>query len=73
MSRSLKPTPQAKRVAPPAVPEIYRHSGSSFGSAGYSSSEDGNFLLIPPDTPNCLNIRGKFLSLHASHRLIVFC
>lgn len=41
MSRLPKRTQQAKRVAPPAVPEIYRHSGSSFGSAGYGSCEDG--------------------------------
>lgn len=50
-SRLPKPTPQAKRVTPPAVPDVYRLSGSSFGSAGYSSSEDGAFL-VPPDTPN---------------------
>lgn len=31
---------QVKRVAPPAVPETYRHSGSSFSSAGYGSCDD---------------------------------
>jgi len=36
--------PQVKKVAPPAVPDVFRHSGSSFGSAGYSSSEDGCFI-----------------------------
>lgn len=40
MSRPPKSIQQAKRVAPPAVPDIYRHSGSSFGSAGYGSCED---------------------------------
>lgn len=40
MSRPPKPAQQAKRVAPPAVPDIYRHSGSSFGSAGYGSCEE---------------------------------
>lgn len=47
MSRPPKPAPLAKKVPPPAVPEVYRHSGSSFGSAGYASSEDG--YLPPPD------------------------
>lgn len=56
MSRPPKATPQAKRVAPPAIPDVYRHSGSSFGSAGYVSSEDAVYLA-PPDTPNSLNIR----------------
>ncbi|XP_055714693.1 uncharacterized protein LOC129808816 isoform X2 [Phlebotomus papatasi] len=32
--------PMAKRVAPPAVPDIYRHSGSSFGSVSFVSSCD---------------------------------
>lgn len=40
MSRPPKSAQQAKRVAPPAVPDIYRHSGSSFGSAGYGSCEE---------------------------------
>lgn len=40
MSRLPKRQQQAKRVAPPAVPEIFRHSGSSFGSAGYGSCDD---------------------------------
>ncbi|XP_073976890.1 CRK like proto-oncogene, adaptor protein isoform X4 [Rhodnius prolixus] len=39
MSRSGKPAAQAKKVAPPAVPDsAFRNSGSSFGSAGYSSA-----------------------------------
>lgn len=39
MSRPPKPVAQVKKVAPPAVPEAgFRHSGSSFGSAGYSSA-----------------------------------
>ncbi|KAB0796407.1 hypothetical protein PPYR_10468 [Photinus pyralis] len=50
MSRPPKPAATAKKVAPPAVPHEFRHSGSSFGSAGYSSSEDAVFLA-PPDTP----------------------
>lgn len=44
MSRPSKAATQAKKVAPPAVPDVFRHSGSSFGSAGYASSEDGCFL-----------------------------
>lgn len=40
MSRLPKRQQQAKRVAPPAVPDIFRHSGSSFGSAGYGSCDD---------------------------------
>ncbi|XP_022920886.2 caskin-2 isoform X3 [Onthophagus taurus] len=44
MSRPPKPAATAKKVAPPAVPHEFRHSGSSFGSAGYASSEDAGFL-----------------------------
>ncbi|XP_054281765.1 uncharacterized protein LOC128999342 isoform X2 [Macrosteles quadrilineatus] len=47
MSRPNKPVVQIKKVAPPAVPDCqagFRHSGSSFGSAGYSSAgEDHGF------------------------------
>lgn len=50
MSRPPKPAVTAKKVAPPAVPHEFRHSGSSFGSAGYSSSEDAAFLA-PSETP----------------------
>ncbi|XP_024084057.1 uncharacterized protein LOC106661088 isoform X3 [Cimex lectularius] len=43
MSRGNKPA-QAKKVAPPAVPETaFRNSGSSFGSAGYSSAGEDIF------------------------------
>jgi hypothetical protein len=55
MSRPPKPVPQVKKVAPPAVPDVFRHSGSSFGSAGYSSSEDGCFISGPETQPS----RGK--------------
>ncbi|XP_011635561.1 LOW QUALITY PROTEIN: caskin-1 [Pogonomyrmex barbatus] len=44
MSRPSKVVTQAKKVAPPAVPDVFRHSGSSFGSVGYASSEDSCFL-----------------------------
>ena len=44
MSRPSKSVAQAKKVAPPAVPNDFRHSGSSFGSAGYASSEDGCYV-----------------------------
>ena len=49
MSRQQKtPIPVAKKVLPPAVPQEYRHSGSSFGSStGYASSDDAVFLLTP--------------------------
>ncbi|XP_045463505.1 caskin-1 isoform X3 [Harmonia axyridis] len=50
MSRPPKPAATAKKVAPPAVPHEFRHSGSSFGSAGYASSEDAGFLA-PSETP----------------------
>uniref|UniRef100_A0A336M3Z6 CSON008316 protein n=1 Tax=Culicoides sonorensis TaxID=179676 RepID=A0A336M3Z6_CULSO len=58
MSRPSKPT-QAKKVAPPAVPEIYRHSGSSFGSVGYASSDDGGFITQPPDSPLILSLKSE--------------
>ncbi|XP_050300979.1 caskin-2 isoform X3 [Anthonomus grandis grandis] len=48
MSRPPKPAATAKKVAPPAVPHEFRHSGSSFGSAGYGSSEDGNGGFLAP-------------------------
>ncbi|XP_060534827.1 caskin-2 isoform X2 [Cylas formicarius] len=51
MSRPPKPAATAKKVAPPAVPHEFRHSGSSFGSAGYGSSEDGGGFLVPGDPP----------------------
>ncbi|VEN41260.1 unnamed protein product, partial [Callosobruchus maculatus] len=51
MSRPPKPAATAKKVAPPAVPHEFRHSGSSFGSSqGYASSEDAAFLA-PADPP----------------------
>lgn len=57
MARPPKPAAQAKRVAPPAVPDVFRHSGSSFGSAGYGSSEDaGGF--VQGDISNVLGMRG---------------
>lgn len=48
MSRPSKAVTQAKKVAPPAVPNDFRHSGSSFGSAGYASSEDGGTCYLAP-------------------------
>lgn len=62
MSRLPKRQQQAKRVAPPAVPEIFRHSGSSFGSAGYGSCDDtanmvgGTNFYAANDTNSALNI-----------------
>ncbi|XP_076271999.1 CRK like proto-oncogene, adaptor protein isoform X8 [Rhynchophorus ferrugineus] len=49
MSRPPKPAATAKKVAPPAVPHEFRHSGSSFGSAGYGSSEDGSGGYLAPN------------------------
>lgn len=46
MNRPTKAVTQVKKVAPPAVPDVFRHSGSSFGSAGYASSEDGCFTGV---------------------------
>ncbi|ERL89619.1 hypothetical protein D910_06984 [Dendroctonus ponderosae] len=51
MSRPPKPAATAKKVAPPAVPYEFRHSGSSFGSAGYGSSEDGSGGFLAPTDP----------------------
>lgn len=45
---------QVKRVAPPAVPETYRHSGSSFSSAGYGSCDDTTAIFVP-STRNTTN------------------
>lgn len=65
MSRLPKRMQQAKRVAPPAVPEIYhniRHSGSSFGSAGYGSCDDtsnmggGSNFYATNDPNSSLNV-----------------
>lgn len=62
MSRLPKRMQQAKRVAPPAVPEIYRHSGSSFGSAGYGSCDDtanmggGSNFYASNDPNSSLNV-----------------
>lgn len=47
---------QVKRVAPPAVPETYRHSGSSFSSAGYGSCDDTTAIFVPTrNTTNSSN------------------
>lgn len=48
---------QVKRVAPPAVPETYRHSGSSFSSAGYGSCDDTSaiFAASARNTTNSTN------------------
>lgn len=55
MSRPSKAVTQAKKVAPPAVPSDFRHSGSSFGSAGYASSEDGCYGLLNATVPGGTN------------------
>jgi len=46
MNKTQKNVPQVKKVPPPAIPDSVacRHSGSSFGSTGYSSSSDDAFL-----------------------------
>lgn len=59
MSRPPKPAATAKKVAPPAVPHEFRHSGSSFGSAGYGSSEDGSGGFLAPNDPPGVP-RGKY-------------
>lgn len=50
MNKTQKNVPQVKKVPPPAIPDSVacRHSGSSFGSTGYSSSSDDAF--IDPNT-----------------------
>uniref|UniRef100_U5ESM8 Putative caskin n=1 Tax=Corethrella appendiculata TaxID=1370023 RepID=U5ESM8_9DIPT len=40
MSRPSKPMPQIKKVVPPAVPDIYRYSGASFGAVHYSTADE---------------------------------
>lgn len=48
MSRPPKPVAPLKKVAPPAVPDAgFRHSGSSFGSAGYSSAGEDHVFHDP--------------------------
>uniref|UniRef100_A0A1B6DRJ2 SAM domain-containing protein n=1 Tax=Clastoptera arizonana TaxID=38151 RepID=A0A1B6DRJ2_9HEMI len=48
MSRPPKPVVPLKKVAPPAVPDAgFRHSGSSFGSAGYSSAGEDHVFHDP--------------------------
>lgn len=42
--QNSKTAPVIKKVAPPTVPD-FRHSGSSFGSAGYSSSGEDTFSI----------------------------
>lgn len=65
MSRPPKPAATVKKVPPPAVPHEFRHSGSSFGSAGYASSEDAGFLANndPSGVP-----RGKRLFINLNKR-----
>lgn len=46
---------QVKRVAPPAVPETYRHSGSSFSSAGYGSCDDTTTTIFVASARNTTN------------------
>lgn len=73
MSRPPKPAATAKKVAPPAVPHEFRHSGSSFGSAGYASCEDtGGFLPAPePGVPRGNSIISFFILL--SIIFIAYC
>lgn len=58
MNKTQKNVPQVKKVPPPAIPDSIacRHSGSSFGSTGYSSSSDDAFLdpntFIKPGNTN---------------------
>lgn len=60
MSRPPKPIPQAKKVAPPAVPEMYRYStsgsNSTSGQHNYTS-DDGGFLSGTPSTVATSSIR----------------
>ncbi|KAL1131174.1 hypothetical protein AAG570_012410 [Ranatra chinensis] len=59
MSRGGKPA-QAKKVPPPAVPDsAFRNSGSSFGSAGYSSAGDSNFTDGYEITDGIYGMSGK--------------
>lgn len=58
MNKTQKNVPQVKKVPPPAIPDSVacRHSGSSFGSTGYSSSSDDAFL-----DPNTCTKPGKII------------
>lgn len=58
MNKTQKNVPQVKKVPPPAIPDSVacRHSGSSFGSTGYSSSSDDAFL-----DPNTCMKPGKII------------
>ncbi|CAH0385482.1 unnamed protein product [Bemisia tabaci] len=65
MNRQPKAGAQMKKVAPPQVPETaFRHSGSSFGSAGYGSAGEEPVFHDAPvrdgyDMTDCYGPPGK--------------
>lgn len=62
---------QVKRVAPPAVPETYRHSGSSFSSAGYGSCDDTTAIFVAStrNTTNSSNSSNNGASLDQTDQI----
>ncbi|XP_025413890.1 uncharacterized protein LOC112686008 isoform X2 [Sipha flava] len=82
MNKTQKNVPQVKKVPPPAIPDSIacRHSGSSFGSTGYSSSSDDAFLdpntCIKPDiydaTDTYCPIGNKSPSSQFNHPAFIF-
>ncbi|XP_050542930.1 uncharacterized protein LOC126906388 isoform X2 [Daktulosphaira vitifoliae] len=82
MNKTPKNSPQVKKVAPPAIPDLAacRHSGSSFGSTGYSSSNDDAFIEsssgIKPDiydtTESYYPIGNKSPSIQYNHTNFTF-
>lgn len=59
--QNSKTAPVIKKVNPPQVPD-FRHSGSSFGSAGYSSSGEDTFADANKegyDVTDCYAMAGK--------------
>lgn len=81
MNKTQKHVPQVKKVPPPAIPDSVacRHSGSSFGSTGYSSSSDDAFhdpnTFIKPGNMNTKYIFFKsyeyiLIKFHINHNNI---
>lgn len=70
MNKTQKNVPQVKKVPPPAIPDSVacRHSGSSFGSTGYSSSSDDAFL----DPNTCIKPGKIFSYIYSSNIVLIF-
>ncbi|XP_055610512.1 uncharacterized protein LOC129757344 [Uranotaenia lowii] len=56
MSRQSKSAPQAKKVMPPAVPDVYGRTGA-ITQPGGSVEENGGFIIQQQETPSTLMLR----------------